>query len=372
VGTAYTPGLAVSRYFLIRKTRKLPIKGKVLVKEGDSVEPGTIVARAELPGNLAQLKVANLLGLSPNEMMEKLLVKVGDKVIKNQEIARNQFFFNLFKTVVKSPVDGTVEYISDVSGNIGIREAPVPIDLRAYIKGKIVEVIPDEGVIVETKGAFIQGIFGIDGEREGTLMVMPDPEKNIEPDDIKPEMKGKIIIARRMISCDALKKAVKTGVSGIVVGGVIEKEIIELLGYEIGVAITGQENVGITLVITEGFGEIRMSDKTFSLLKQMDGKNASINGTTQIRAGVIRPEVIVPLPDTGEEPETPQKMSQSELSTGTRIRIIREPHFGKLATVTELPPQLTVIESGAKVRILRAKLDNGEEIAVPRANVEII
>jgi hypothetical protein len=372
LGTAYTPGLAVSRYFLVRKTRKLPLKGKVLVKVGDSVEPNTIVARAELPGNLAQVKVANILGLNPKEMMEKMLVKIGDKVAKDQEIARNQFFFNLFKTAVKSSADGHIEYISDVSGNMGIREAPIPIDLRAYIKGKIVEVLPEEGVVVETKGAFIQGIFGIDGEREGTLMIMPDPERNIEPNDIKPEMKGKIIVARRRVSGEALKKAVTAGVSGVVVGGVIEKEIIDLLGYEIGVAITGQENVGVTLVITEGFGEIRMSDKTFNLLKQMNGKQASINGTTQIRAGVIRPEVIVPLPETGEEPETPQKMSQSELTQGTRIRIIREPNFGMLATVTDLPPELTTIESGAKVRILRAKLDSGEAIAVPRANVEII
>ncbi len=372
MGTAYTPGLAVSRYFLVRKTRKLPIKGNVLVRVGDSVEPNTVVARAELPGNLAQIKVANLLGLSPNEIKEKIKVKVGDRVVKDEEIARHQYFFNIFKIIVKSPVDGEVDYMSDVSGNIGIREAPVPIELTAYIKGKVIEVIPEEGVVVETKGAFIQGIFGIESEREGTLMVMPDPEKNIEPEDIKPDMKGKIIIGRRRVSGKALKKAVDMGVSGIVVGGIIEKELIDLLGYEIGVAITGHEDVGVTVVITEGFGEIRMSDKTFNLLKDMEGKQASINGTTQIRAGVIRPEVIVPLDERGEEPETTQKMGQSELLKGTRIRIIREPHFGELATVTELPPELTEIDTGAKVRILKAKFDGGEEFAIPRANVEII
>ena len=372
MGTAYTPGLAVSRYFLVQKTRKLPIKGTVLVRVGDGVEPGTVVARAELPGNLAQVKVANSLGLNPKEIMEKMKVEVGDKVKKDDEIARNQFFFNLFKTIVKSPVDGEVEYISDVSGNMGIREAPLPIELTAYIKGKVVEVIPEEGVVVETKGAFIQGIFGIDGEREGELMVMPDPEKSIEAKDIKPEMRGKIIVGRGLVLGEALKRGVEVGVSGVVVAAIIEKELIDLLGYEIGVAITGQEDVGITLVITEGFGEIRMSDKTFNLLKDMDGRLASINGTTQIRAGVIRPEVIVPLDETGEEPETSQKMGQSELVKGTTIRVIREPHFGELATVTELPPELITIDTGAKVRILRAKFDNGEEFAVPRANVEII
>jgi len=57
---------------------------------------------------------------------------------------------------------------------------------------------------------------------------------------------------------------------------------------------------------------------------------------------------------------------------GTPIRIIREPYFGKLAEVVDLPPELQVIETEAKVRILRAKITDGTIVTVPRANVEII
>ena len=66
------------------------------------------------------------------------------------------------------------------------------------------------------------------------------------------------------------------------------------MGYEIGVAITGDEEVGLTLIVTEGFGRMAMSMNTFKLLKSANGKNASINGATQIRAGVLRPEIIIP------------------------------------------------------------------------------
>ncbi len=51
----------------------------------------------------------------------------------------------------------------------------------------------------------------------------------------------------------------------------------------------------ITLVITEGFGKMAMAHRTFDLLKSKQGMKASVNGATQIRAGVMRPEVIVPL-----------------------------------------------------------------------------
>ena len=67
--------------------------------------------------------------------------------------------------------------------------------------------------------------------------------------------------------------------------------------------------------------------------------------------------------ETGEE---------GSLSVGTSIRLIREPYFGKLATVTALPPQLTVIGSGAEVRVLEARLADNSVVTVPRANVEII
>ncbi len=43
-----------------------------------------------------------------------------------------------------------------------------------------------------------------------------------------------------------------------------------------------------------------------------------------------------------------------------------------LGKVTGLPHQLVALESGTEVRVLNAKLDNGEEVTVPRANVEIM
>jgi hypothetical protein len=54
------------------------------------------------------------------------------------------------------------------------------------------------------------------------------------------------------------------------------------------------------------------------------------------------------------------------------VRIIREPYFGELATVIELPPEPQLIDTGSKVRVLKAKLDKGGVVTVPRANVELI
>ena len=60
------------------------------------------------------------------------------------------------------------------------------------------------------------------------------------------------------------------------------------------------------------------------------------------------------------------------LEVGTPIRVIREPYFGLLGKVTGLPATLQTVESGTEVRVLTAKLDDGRDVTVPRANVEII
>ena len=370
MGTAYTPGLKVTSRATIRKTRRLPLKGEVLVQAGDLVKPDTVVARTELPGIMQTVRVAEILGIEPQDVQHVLKVKIGDRVQRGDIVAETKSFFGLLKNECKSPIDGMVELLSPVSGHIGIRFKPTPVEVTAYVRGKVTDVIPQEGVVVETAGALIQGIFGVGGERLGELkMVVSAPDQIINEDAITDDLAGKVIVGGSNISGTALRKAAEIGVAGVVVGGIIDKDLIEYLGHDIGVAITGQEKIPTSLIVTEGFGVIRMAHRTFDLLKSLEGKQASINGATQIRAGVIRPEIIVPS-EKGLE-EIPSSDEQS-LNVGTRIRVIREPYFGILGKVTALPPEPVLIESGAKVRILEAKLETGDQVSVPRANVEII
>ncbi|MCK4312551.1 MAG: hypothetical protein KAW88_07435, partial [Candidatus Cloacimonetes bacterium] len=168
-----------------------------------------------------------------------------------------------------------------------------------------------------------------------------------------------------------VKKAQQAGVSGIITGGIDDHDLKKLLGYNIGVAITGHEEVGLTIVVTEGFGKINMAGKTFELLKRFDGHKASIHGITQIRAGVMRPEIVIPIEFKEEELKEPE-VKITTLEIGTTIRVIRQPNFGLIGKVTGLPEKLTKVESESLVRILEAELENGGKVIIPRANVEVI
>jgi hypothetical protein len=87
---------------------------------------------------------------------------------------------------------------------------------------------------------------------------------------------------------------------------------------------------------------------------------------------VIRPEVIIPHATAGGEAAMPAAGERGGLAAGDPIRIIRGPHFGRLAAVAELPHELERISTESLVRVLRAKLPDGTVVTVPRANVEIL
>ena len=369
---AYTPGLKVIPKTLVQKTRRLPLKGEVTVKKGQHVKAEEVVATTDLPGNVVPVNLANMLNIEASEILEILIKKEGDRIEKGDIIAETPGIFGLFKTKAHSPASGTLEAISGVTGQAIIREAPIPVSVQAYINGTVADIIPDEGIEVSAVSAFIQGIFGIGGERRGEVSVItPDTNTTVTEQMITPECKGKILVCGSFLTYEAYKRASALGAVGIVSGGFNYGDIKRIVGYDIGVAITGHEETPTTLIITEGFGEVHMAHQTFDLLKQHEGKTASINGATQIRAGVIRPEIIIPLENEKQVEE--KKAELFGMEPGTEIRVIRAPYFGMLGEVSELPHELQRLESGSLARVAKVKLyDTGKEVLLPRANLEMI
>jgi hypothetical protein len=373
MGSAYTPGLTVSHDVTVVRRRRLPIQGEVLVEKGARVGPQDVVARAMLPGALQTIRLNEKLGVEPREVGQYLTVQVGEQVEPGQLVAETKGLFGrLFKMRAEADVAGVIESVSEVTGHVLVREPSIPVDVTAYVEGVVSDVMPKEGVAIETRGAMVQGIFGVGGERHGTVRVaVSKPDEVLDAVHVLEGDSGKILVGGSGVTAAAIQAASAVGAVGIVTGAVRDVDLTEYLGYDIGVAITGQEAVPTTIVCTEGFGVLAMASRTFDLLRSLDGRNASMNGATQIRAGVIRPELIAP--DLGASGfPSPEGVGGSTLEPGTAVRVIREPYFGLLGTVTELPPQLVTVDSGAEVRVLRARLDDGREVTVPRANVEII
>lgn len=369
---SYTPGLKILSRTKISKKRQLPLKGIVHLRVGDIVKPDEVVASTELPGNVQMVNVANKLNIEPENVPECMLVNLDDNISKDQIIAESKGIFGMFKNQLKSPIDGTFTSVSEITGQAILSEPPIPVEVDAYTSGTITNVEIGEGVTIETDGVLVQGILGIGGENRGKLKVATtSPDEELTADMIHEEHRGMVLVGGSFLSLNTFQHAKTIGVSGIVSGGFDYREMSEILGYSLGVAITGSEKIGPSLIITEGFGRIDMAERTYNLLSSNEGKLSAINGSTQIRAGVIRPEIIIPDEEMlGEVSD--YKETDLAISTGSLIRVIRAPYFGKVGEVKSLPAELTQMESETMVRVAEIEFEDGSAEIIPRANLEMI
>ncbi|MEC9157921.1 MAG: hypothetical protein VYB77_07315 [Planctomycetota bacterium] len=369
---AYTPGLKVAASTAYQAHRVLPIPGTLRVAAGDVVEADTIVAETFMDGDITPLNVANLLSAQPGDIPQLMLKQEGDAVEKDEPIARNKGVFGMFKSECKAPASGTLETISKATGQVMIRGESIPVQVKAFLPGKVTEVLPEEGVVIENQVTLIQGIFGVGGETSGPIAMACDRhDQRLEASMVDESMQGAIVVGGARVTSEAIARAREVGVAAVVSGGIDDADLKDILGYDLGVAITGTERIGLTVIITEGFGDISMARRTHDLLKARSGDSASVNGATQIRAGVMRPEILIPVGDAGVSDSTGSTES-GVLELGTPVRVIRDPHFGLIGTVASLPEAPQVLGSGSKSRVLEVSLETGEVVTVPRANVELI
>jgi hypothetical protein len=373
MATAYTPGLTVTGRTRHEVRRVLPIPGEVLVEVGAEVGADDVVAETFMPGDITPVNIANLLSLPPADVPECMLKAEGDRIAIGEPLARTKGIFGLLKNTCHAKVAGTIETISSVTGQVMIRGEPDPVQVRAYLTGRVTEVIPGEGCVIEADVTFIQGIFGIGGETYGRIvMACASHEQELTADLIKPVMKHCVIVGGARMTDEAIARARDIGAAAVVSGGMDDEDLRDFLGYDLGVAITGTEDVDLSIVVTEGFGEIAMAQRTFELFASRAGADASVNGATQIRAGVMRPEILIPITDKAGDQPPDAAQARGRLDVGRPVRIIRDPYFGLIGSVGALPPEPQALDSGSKARVLEVKLDSGESVTIPRANVELI
>jgi hypothetical protein len=331
----------------IRRERLLPVSGEVLVDIGEMVEPFKVVARAYQPGDFRIIDVTRKLSIGEWETKEYMLKEVDAPVRKGEVIAAKG---KLFRRVCRSPVDG---FIAAVRGGLVIIESTsAPIEVCAYLRGKVASLMPDYGVVVETIGALIQGIWGTGGESYGIMKLLAeDRTEPLRDEAIDIGCKGTIIVGSS-VDEEALLKAEEVGVKGIVVGS-IEAGLVNLAG-----------SLPFPIIVTEGMGRTPMASITFDLLSANDGKEASISGK-------MHPEVVIPVSPPGMPVPMPPKRGVP-LKIGDLVKVLRGPYFGSIGEVKALPKKARWVDSGARLKGAEVELEGEGVVFVPWQNLELI
>lgn len=375
----YSPSLKRTEACILTKVRRLRPPCRIEVSVGQKVDAGTPLAVLEEPGEGHMIFLENTeLAMPIDILMTNLgfdyrscvVKKVGEHVSKGEVLARRRPL-GLGERVCRSPFEGVVTVVRE-PGIVGIRETK-EVEVSAFVPGEVSRIIPDREIAVDTVAALVQGTYGVGGETHGELRVVADsPTEVAKSDELTPDCKGKVLLCGSSLEPGFLSKARDMGVKGIVVASLKDEELAGFLGYNPSM-ITGHERVGLTLVMTQGFGEISMLDATYDILRRFEGKRAFLNGATQMRAGVIRPEVIIPRDDLSlEQCRSVQNSTFGGLRKGIRVRILGGEHFGQIGVVKDVSPKLRRLETESEAQVLEVEVKGFGEVIIPKSNVEPI
>ncbi len=337
---------------LIRRKRMLPIPGRVLVSEGQRVNATDIVADARQPGQHFLVDVRRLLGLARSDQAEKLIGRVaGDRVEKDEILAQTG---GLFAQAVHSPASGVIVTIS--SGRVLIETDSSPLQLRSGLIGTVREVVTDQGVILETNGALVQGRLGNDHVDQGMLVVVArSPEDELTSARLDVSMRGAVLVGGHCSQPEALKAAEELTLRGLILSS-ITADLIPLV-----------MQANYPIMVVEGIGKIPFCAEAYQILITNEKRDACVNAAAFQPYQGTRPEVIVPLPGIGNLPN-----DAVEIAPGKTVRILTAPYAAQSGILVQVRPGKTRLKNGIHTQAADVRLANNEVVTVPVVNLDVL
>lgn len=339
----------------IRRERTLPQPGQVLAREGARVNPGDILARAQLPGRHFIIDLVRRLKVPEAQVERYVLAGQGTAVEKGEVIARRPVALGLRKHTVRAPAKGMV--VSVGGGKLLFASAGATVEVRAGMIGTVAAVNSESGVVLETTGALVQGLWGSGKVEYGVLRIVgSEPDQLLPVESLDVSARGAIVVGG-VADENVLRTAETILARGLIVGSMSSMliPVARFLSYPV--------------LLTEGFGWSGMAAPAWEVLKANDGREAMIDARPADRWTGLRPEVIVPLSPEGQPPPLPS--DGRPLAEGQRVRALRPPHAGAVGTVSYVPARAQVLASGVQARCAYVDF-GGEEALVPLVNLEIL
>jgi hypothetical protein len=337
----------------IRRERILPFPGRIVVRKGQKVSATDVVAESVLPQNHILLDIARGLGLSPEKSDSRLQVKAGAQVSEGDLLAGP---VGLTQRVIRAPRDGQVVIVG--GGQILLAVSGAPFELKAGISGIVTDLISDRGVIIENTGALIQGVWGNGKIDFGLLQGLARSREDVfSSDRLDVSLRGSIILGGVCKDLEVLKAAADLPIRGLILGSMV------------AALASDATKMPYPIIVIDGWGSRPMNSVAYKLLSTNERREVILNAQPWDRLNGNRPEVIIPLPASGDLP-APQ--DAAEFNVGQQVRVLRAPCAGKVGKILDLIPGVSALPNGVLALAGEIRLESGETLLVPLANLEVL
>ena len=143
----------IAANILVRRERRLPVPGRVLVNAGQRVEPSEVIAETTLTAAPLSVDIATDLGVSPAAVSKRLRVNTGAQVERGQVLAQRS---GIGTRVSRSPVAGIFTGYDPATGFGLITRPAEPVSVQAHLKGIVTDLIPHYGAVIETPATLVR------------------------------------------------------------------------------------------------------------------------------------------------------------------------------------------------------------------------
>jgi len=337
----------------IRRERVLPVPGRVLVRQGQKVEPRDVIAEANLAPEHLLLDVSRSLGMSTKKVKSLIQREVGEDVAEGDLIAGP---VGITRRVLRAPVSGRIELIQD--GKVMLQVETAPYELRAGFPGVVNDLIADRGAVIETQGALVQGVWGNGRIDFGLLQnKLESPEAKINRDQLDVSLRGAVVLGGYCEDPKTLKNAAEIPLRGLILSS-MSAALAPLAA-----------KMPFSVVVLRGFGFQSLDSASYNLLKSNQNREIALNAVALDRFAGTRPEVIIPLPTSENHP---YPMETEDYGAGQKVRLVHTSEKNSIGTIERILDQSTVLPSGLRAVAASVTLENNKSVVVPLANLEIL
>lgn len=329
---------------------RLPVGATTLVEIGHLVEPAEVLATRRPPGGGTSLPVASRLRRSAAEAVDLLSVRPGTVLEAGERLAED----GNGREVLVPHACLFLGYDAD-DGTALIAPLGATEPILGHVRGEVMSV-KAEAIEIRVAGALVAGVGGSGPAVHGELrMAVHEPGEELRAGAIDVGATGRIVVGGSRASAETLTRARAMGVAGIVLGGVLDKELRDFEATQLRRREVGGVRGDFAIVMIEGFGKVGLDAELFAWFQSHEGRLASLFGD----AGRLYVYDADPPP-----------ARRALARVGDRVIAHRRPFAGwggELIRVLDLPH---ATPAGVAARSGLVRFEDGRSAIVPLANLE--
>lgn len=370
--------LRLEKDVITRIHRTLRGKGQIRVVVGQQVSPDEIIGTCEVSSGFRTLNVAQALSVAPKDIKMYLKRSLGERIYKGELLAFRSEGILRSKKEVLAPTDGVLDFISSETGEVKLSFLPQKADLPAACFGIIEKVDKARGdVVLRTQVSRIHGVFGTGRTRDGILHILGKRDELTQASKISARNSDQIVVSGSLIYKEAISRAISSGVNGIISGGINAKDFRGMAGGRLTFPRKLENDVGISIVVTEGFGSIPIGEDIYESLTRYNGRFVFVDGNKAIISlPSFESQSLVKvrnthLPPSEESFQGREISGTTELKKGARVRVVGSSFAGEEGEILNIDKTETLLPSGIKAFFLVVETKR-RKISIPANNVEVI